>query len=676
MPLPELAWDERADGAAPELDGALRSWSGCAASATAWRPTSRGCRRRPTRRTASCARSARRTRQTRSELTSLHQKEKNRVAELEARIAAGPDGATLARLAATETRGRRARRGGRGRAQRGALHGARGRGARPRAGARARGGRGRGARGARGDRAGARGGRAGARRARPREDDLLRAASHVGASAAARLRRAGGRRPAAAGGRRGHRPLGRRAPARRPPPRRAPPPAVDGTARGAGVRRRRGGDPELRPAGAGGARGRGPAGARHRARRRRPGRLGVPRRARRPAHRARLRRRLPRAPPAAARAPSTRSSSRHAHADHMGGVPDLLRAQPGCRVYCSKPTKLLMLDQANAVGKFIPGDRVLVRDPGETYRILDGADRADAEPRGPLPRLLRGAPALRRRPDASSTPATSAARACARCARRRRCRSAARTRCCWSRRSATAPRSRGNYAERLLREVAAVVGERRLRGLPRVERRPGPGARRAARRAAWRTGSIPVLPVRMSPLARKMLDRYRRATATAGSATSPTRTSIDIGADAEPEEIVSEAGYVIASGASGLHGPRARCSCWPRRRSKNCGVFFTGLLRPERAPADARRPLEVVEDDGRVISTTIASRWQWIPSPDHPNGEELAAAVAGARPRRADAARARQRGRRSAASPTACAARAIATCARCGDGDRVTIARD
>ena len=42
-------------------------------------------------------------------------------------------------------------------------------------------------------------------------------------------------------------------------------------------------------------------------------------------------------------------------------------------MYCSKSTKLLATYQANAADEYIPGDRILVRDPGETYRILDGA---------------------------------------------------------------------------------------------------------------------------------------------------------------------------------------------------------------------------------------------------------------------------------------------------------------
>ena len=57
----------------------------------------------------------------------------------------------------------------------------------------------------------------------------------------------------------------------------------------------------------------------------------------------------------------------------MGGLPELLRRQPDLRVYCSKSTKLLATYQANAADEYIPGDRMLVRDPGETYRILDGA---------------------------------------------------------------------------------------------------------------------------------------------------------------------------------------------------------------------------------------------------------------------------------------------------------------
>ena len=76
-----------------------------------------------------------------------------------------------------------------------------------------------------------------------------------------------------------------------------------------------------------------------------------------------------------------------------------------------------------------------------------------------------------------------------------------------------------------------------------------------------------------------------------------------------------------------------------------------------------------------MISTTIVSRWQWIPSPDHPNGEELAAAVAGLdhdvpillvhgneEPKRRLADRLRGAGHRDVRS--------------LGDGDRVTVAAE
>ena len=97
-----------------------------------------------------------------------------------------------------------------------------------------------------------------------------------------------------------------------------------------------------------------------------------------------------------------------------------------------------MLDQASAAKDFIPGDRVLVRDPGETYRILDGAVELTlhrvAHCLGSCAVRLRfadgltlvytgdlGGSGLRTLRDAPI-----------------RCRSAGPTRCCSSRRSATA----------------------------------------------------------------------------------------------------------------------------------------------------------------------------------------------------------------------------------------------
>jgi Cft2 family RNA processing exonuclease len=362
----------------------------------------------------------------------------------------------------------------------------------------------------------------------------------------------------------------------------------------------------------------------------------------------------------------------HAHADHMGGVPDLLRAQPGCRVYCSKPTKLLMLDQANAVGKFIPGDRVLVRDPGETYRILDGAIELTlsrvAHCLGSCAVRLRfadgltivysgdlGGSGLRTLREAPPLPLGGAHAVLLESTLGDRA------------------RSRGSYSEQLLREVAAVVAEDGCAVFPATS--VGRAQELAALLAeGMASGVIPAMPVRMSPLARRVLERYRAGDRDGWLADVDYPEVVDLPGDVEPEDIVAEPGYVIASGASGLQG-RARLLVLAAAARKNCGVFFTSYSGPNARQRTRGDLLEVVEDDGRVISTTIVSRWQWIPSPDHPNGEELAAAVSSLgrdvpillvhgneEPKRRLADRLRGAGHRDV--------RAL------GDGDRVTVAAE
>ena len=362
----------------------------------------------------------------------------------------------------------------------------------------------------------------------------------------------------------------------------------------------------------------------------------------------------------------------HAHGDHMGGVSDLLRQQPTCRIYCSKATKLLMLDQASAAKDFIPGDRVLVRDPGETYRILDGAVELTlhrvAHCLGSCAVRLRfadgltlvytgdlGGSGLRTLRDADPLPLGGAHAVLLESTLGDR------------------PRSRGNYADGLLREVSAVVTGGGCAVFPASSL--GRAQELAALlEAGMEDGSIPVLPVRMSPLARKILDRYRAPDRDGWLSDVAYPDVIDVGSDADPEEIVSEPGYVIASGASGLTGRSAMIVLAAAAR-KACGVFYTGHSGPNARQRTRGDTLDVVADDGRVLSTTIASRWQWIPSPDHPNGDELAASVAALDPdvpvllvhggedaKRRLADRLRSAGHRDV--------RALR------DGDRVTVAHD
>ena len=523
VPLPELSWDEGVDGAPAERDGAAeeldrlrRERDRLAADVTRLQEKAdEKDRKLREERTAHA--------QTRSELTSLHQKEKNRVAELESRIAAGPDGATLARLAATETEAAERVEEAEG-ARSAALSTARSAEARARSLERALAAAEAEVRAARDETAKVRAEAARARDAVPTEDDLLRAASHVGASVAARLGEPADGDPllleAAAA-------IARWATTRRPATEAAavtPPPAADRPPEAPAFDGSEEEIPSFAPPEPAA-----PVVAAPPARVTVLGGGGLGASAYLVEHGG-LRIVLDcgvdshgRHPPLPAAVDAVIVS--HAHADHMGGVPDLLRAQPGCRVYCSKPTKLLMLDQANAVGKFIPGDRVLVRDPGETYRILDGAIELTlsrvAHCLGSCAVRLRFADGLTivYSGDLGGVRPAHPARGTAAAAGRR------------ARRAAGVDARRPRPQPRLLLRAAAARGRRggrrgRLRGLPRHERRARPGARRAAGRghgrgqhpdparahvAAGPAGARPLPPGRPRRLAvRRRLPRRRR----------------------------------------------------------------------------------------------------------------------------------------------------------------------
>ena len=315
----------------------------------------------------------------------------------------------------------------------------------------------------------------------------------------------------------------------------------------------------------------------------------------------------------------------HAHGDHMGGLPELLRRQSDLRVYCSKSTKLLATYQANAADEYIPGDRLLVRDPGETYRILDGAVDLTlhrvAHILGSCAVRLRfaddrvvvysgdlGGTGLRTLRPADPLPAG------------RRERGAARV-------DAGRPRSdprepRGDARPR----AGGRRRRRRLRRAARRQRRPGAGARGAARRAdggrhaARRPGADDAArPASARPLPRRrprrLAGRHRlsRRRDAAAPRSRPTRSS-----RAPPTSSSAAPRRSSAAAASSRSPP-------PSARPAACSSPAT----PARTPASAR-PATCSSSSARtarVHRTEITCRWGWAPSPDHASQRELVQAV-------------------------------------------------
>jgi metallo-beta-lactamase family protein len=314
----------------------------------------------------------------------------------------------------------------------------------------------------------------------------------------------------------------------------------------------------------------------------------------------------------------------HAHGDHMGAIPDLLRSQPNVRVYCSKATKLLAMYQANAAETYIPGDRILVRDPGETYRILDGAIELTlhrvAHCLGSCAVRLRyvdglsvvysgdlGGIGLRTlRPD-DPLPVSGAHAVLLE--------------------STLGDRrpSRADYEGALLREVEGVVSGGGCAVFPATN--IGRAQELAALIAeGFATGALPEAPVYMTPLARRVLERYRAGDRDGWLAPVRYPDVRPLGPDFDADELVSEPGYVIVGGASGLERRSGRLAYAAAQR-RECGVFFTGYSGMNAKGRTRGDTLEVVAEDGQISSTTISCRWQWTPSPDHAAQEELVRAV-------------------------------------------------
>jgi Cft2 family RNA processing exonuclease len=315
----------------------------------------------------------------------------------------------------------------------------------------------------------------------------------------------------------------------------------------------------------------------------------------------------------------------HAHGDHMGGLPELLRRQPDLRVYCSKSTKLLATYQANAADEYIPGDRMLVRDPGETYRILDGAVELTlhrvAHILGSCAVRLRfaddrvvlysgdlGGAGLRTLRPADPLPLGGA--------------NAVLLEATLGDRGPI----RASHEASLIRDLAAVVAGGGCAVLPAasVGRAQELAALIAEQTAA---GRLPDAPVLMTPLGRRVLDRYRAGDRDGWLAAIAYPEVTTLRPEEPADEVVARASYVIVGGASALERRSGQLAFAAARRPQ-CGVFFTGYSGPNARQRTTGDVFEMIGEDGALQRTEILCRWGWAPSPDHASQRELVQAVA------------------------------------------------
>jgi Cft2 family RNA processing exonuclease len=314
----------------------------------------------------------------------------------------------------------------------------------------------------------------------------------------------------------------------------------------------------------------------------------------------------------------------HAHGDHMGGLPELLRRQPELRVYCSKSTKLLATYQANAADEYIPGDRMLVRDPGETYRILDGAVDLTlhrvAHILGSCAVRLRfaddrvvvysgdlGGVGLRTLRPAEPLPLGGA--------------NAVLLEATLGDRGPI----RASHETSLIKDLAAVVNGGGCAVLPSasVGRAQELAALIAEQTAA---GRLPDAPVLMTPLGRRVLDRYRAGDRDGWLADIPYPEVATLRPEQPADEVVALPSYVIVGGASALERRSGQLAFAAARRPE-CGVFFTGYSGPNARQRTTGDVFEMIGEDGTLQRTEIACRWGWAPSPDHASQRELVQAV-------------------------------------------------
>jgi Cft2 family RNA processing exonuclease len=315
----------------------------------------------------------------------------------------------------------------------------------------------------------------------------------------------------------------------------------------------------------------------------------------------------------------------HAHGDHMGGLPELFRRHPDLRGYCSKPTKLLATYQANAAEEYIPGDRLLVRDPGEGYRILDGAVELTlhrvAHILGSCAIRLRfadgrvlvysgdlGGAGLRTVRPGDPLPLHGASVVLLE--------------------STLGDRGpiRASHEASLQRDAAEVVAGGGCCLFPAAN--IGRAQELAAMLGeAFADGTLPVAPVWMTPLGKRVLDRYRNGDRDGWLTDATYPEVLTLSPEDPADEVVRRTGYVVVGGASALErrsGQLAFAAC----SRPECGVFFTGYSGPTARQRTTGDAFEITGEDGRPQRTTIQCRWGWSPSPDHASQRELTRAVA------------------------------------------------
>jgi hypothetical protein len=139
-------------------------------------------------------------------------------------------------------------------------------------------------------------------------------------------------------------------------------------------------------------------------------------------------------------------------------------------------------------------------------------------------------------------------------------------------------------------------------------------------------GRLPDAPVLMTPLGRRVLDRYRAGDRDGWLADIPYPEVATLRPEQPADEVVALPSYVIVGGASALERRSGQLAFAAARRPE-CGVFFTGYSGPNARQRTTGDVFEMIGEDGTLQRTEIACRWGWAPSPDHASQRELVQAV-------------------------------------------------
>jgi metallo-beta-lactamase family protein len=185
---------------------------------------------------------------------------------------------------------------------------------------------------------------------------------------------------------------------------------------------------------------------------------------------------------------------------------------------------------------------------------------------------------------------------------------------------------RASHEASLIRDLAAVVDGGGCAVLPAasVGRAQELAALIAEQTAA---GRLPDAPVLMTPLGRRVLDRYRAGDRDGWLADIPYPEVTTLRPEEPADEVVARASYVIVGGASALERRSGQLAFAAARRPQ-CGVFFTGYSGPNARQRTTGDVFEMIGEDGALQRTEILCRWGWAPSPDHASQRELVQAVA------------------------------------------------